>query len=170
VTPRVLVAGIGNIFLGDDGFGVEVARELRRRELPDGVQVGDYGTSGMHLAFDLLAGYGTTILLDAAPRGDAPGTVSLLEVREEDRLDARSDGSLLDAHGMQPEAVLALLAVLGGDAGRVLVVCCEPAEVDQRIGLSEPVARAVPIAVEKVVRLLDDLDHESSSASQREEV
>ena len=96
--PRVLVAGVGNIFLGDDGFGVEVARRLtaasQQGDLPDGVQVGDYGTSGMHLAYDLADhGYETTILVDAAPRGETPGTLTVLEIRAEDRASITASAS-----------------------------------------------------------------------------
>lgn len=149
---RTLVAGIGNIFLGDDGFGVEVARRLAAVELPAGIEVGDYGTSGMHLAYDLLGGYQTTILVDAAPRGGPPGAVSLVELDGE----PASRTPSLDAHGMQPDAVLALLASLGGDAGRVLLVACEPAEVCDRIGLSAPVEAAVPHAVELLTELVGD--------------
>jgi hydrogenase maturation protease len=148
--PRVLVAGIGNIFLRDDGFGVEVAHALEDVTLPNWVQIADYGIRGMHLAYDLMGGYDTTILIDALPRGEAPGTVYLLEP------DAMSDlpvNPALDAHGMQPDAVFRLLKMLGGDAGRVLVVGCEPATVEEGIGLSAPVSDAVGEAV----RLVTDL-------------
>ncbi|MEC3981706.1 hydrogenase maturation protease [Amycolatopsis sp. H20-H5] len=147
--PRVLVAGIGNIFLGDDGFGVEVIKELEGTELPEWVQIADYGISGMHLAYDLLGGYDTTILIDATPRGEAPGTVYLIEADTEEL----SAGSAVDAHGMQPEAVFQLLRMLGGDAGRVLVVGCEPANLDSGIGLSAAVEAAVPEAVRVVTEL-----------------
>lgn len=151
MSPRVLVAGIGNIFLADDGFGVEVARRLREVDLPGQVQVGDYGTSGMHLAFDLLDGYDTAILVDATPRGEPPGTLSVLQPSDT----GRRGSAQLDAHGMQPDAVLALLEQLGGVAPRVLVLGCEPAETERRIGLSAPVERAVAGAVRKVVQLVE---------------
>ncbi|WP_370948326.1 hydrogenase maturation protease [Amycolatopsis sp. cg5] len=148
--PRVLVAGIGNIFLGDDGFGIEVLKELEHVKLPDWVQIADYGISGTHLAYDLLGGYDTTILIDAAPRGDAPGTIYLLEadVEELSKSNLRPD-----AHGMQPDAVFRLLSMLGGDAGRVLVVGCEPATTGSGLGLSAAVEAAVPEAVRIVVEL-----------------
>jgi hydrogenase maturation protease len=105
----VLVAGIGNIFLGDDGWGVEVARRLAALPWPEGVQVADYGTSGLHLAHDLLDGYDTTILIDAAGLGSPPGTVYLVELDP-----AQSAGDRqIDAHGMQPDAVLDLVVMLG---------------------------------------------------------
>jgi hydrogenase maturation protease len=163
MTSRVLVAGVGNIFLGDDGFGVEVARRLTSAELPDWVRVADYGTSGMHLAYDLADGYTTTILIDAAPRGGPPGTLTVLEVEREHRPEPAAaargalDGSrMFDAHGMQPDVVFGVLDMLGAEAGRILVVGCEPASVDYGIGLSEPVAAAVDEAVSMVKTLVAD--------------
>ncbi|WP_236792776.1 hydrogenase maturation protease [Amycolatopsis sp. GM8] len=145
----VLVAGIGNIFLGDDGFGVEVARQLADAGLPPSVRVADYGISGLHLAYELLDGYDTAILVDAAPRGGEPGTVYVIEPGDD-----APDGPL-DAHGMQPDVVLGLLRRLGGDTRRVLVVGCEPADVAERIGLSPRVAAAVPRAVELITELVE---------------
>ena len=160
MSSRVLVAGVGNIFLGDDGFGVEVARRLAFTELPDGVRVADYGTSGMHLAYDIANGYDTTILVDAAPRGGPPGTITVLEVGPEDRpgLAASADGALpgsqlFNAHGMQPDVVFGVLEMLGAKAGRILVVGCQPATLEEGIGLSEPVAAAVDEAIRVVTAL-----------------
>ncbi|MEV6448123.1 hydrogenase maturation protease [Amycolatopsis sp. NPDC051716] len=147
--PRVLVAGIGNIFLSDDGFGVEVVKALAGTDLPEWVRLADYGIAGMHLAYDLTAGYETTILLDATPHGRPPGTLSLIEADVDDLAASAS----IDAHGMQPEAVFRLLRLLGGDAGRVLIVGCEPGCVDEGIGLSPAVAAAVPAAVRAVTEL-----------------
>jgi hydrogenase maturation protease len=144
-----LIAGIGNIFLGDDGFGVEVVRRLDRTRLPRRARVADFGISGLHLAYDLLGGYETTILIDAAPRGGEPGTVYLIEAETA----IGGQAGRLDAHGMQPDAVLGLLRLLGGDAGRVLVVGCEPACLNQGIGLSPVVAAAVPKAADLVIGL-----------------
>jgi hydrogenase maturation protease len=154
-TPRVLVAGVGNVFLGDDGFGVEVARRLAGEDLPAWVRVADFGIRGVHLAFELLDGYDATILVDATPRGGAPGTLYLIEPEQVGQPDGAS--ALVDAHGMEPGAVLELLAALGGSAGRLLVVGCEPADVSERMGLSEPVARAVDGAVSAVREVLDEL-------------
>jgi hydrogenase maturation protease len=159
VTARVLVAGVGNIFLGDDGFGVAVVQRLAEAGLPEGVRVADYGISGMHLAYDLAEGYDLTVLVDAAPRGSPPGTITVLEVGQDQRQDLGSLGSplsssrLFDGHGMSPDVVFGVLGMLGADPGRVLVVGCEPASLEPGIGLSEPVAAAVSEAV-RVVREL----------------
>ena len=160
MTGRMMIAGVGNIFLGDDAFGVEVARRLAAFKLPDWVRVADYGISGMHLAYDLAEGYETTIVIDASPRGGEPGTVYVIEIdaarsRATPREPGAAGGSpLLDAHGMQPDVVFSMLDVLGADAGRVLVIGCEPASVDEGIGLSPPVAAAVDEAVRVVLDLV----------------
>ncbi|MEN3357736.1 MAG: hydrogenase maturation protease [Mycobacteriales bacterium] len=151
MTGRVLVAGVGNIFLGDDGFGPEAARRLAARPLPDGVRVVDYGIRGMHLAYDLLDGYDLLVLLDAAPRGGEPGNVVVLEVGADDIGTGDFDG-----HGMEPTSVLASLGSLGGRLPRTLVVGCEPADTAEGIGLSPAVAAAVDGAVHRVARLLTD--------------
>jgi hydrogenase maturation protease len=163
MTSRVMVAGVGNIFLGDDGFGVEVARRLASAGLPDWVRVADYGISGMHLAYDLAEGYAATILIDAAPRGGPPGTLTVLEVEQEHRPELAAAGGgplqgsrMFDAHGMQPDVVFGVLEMLGAEAGRILVVGCEPASLDHGIGLSEPVEAAVDEAVSLVKTLVAD--------------
>lgn len=152
MSARVLVAGVGNVFLGDDGFGVEVARRLRAAELPEGVRVADFGIRGVHLAYELLDGYQTAILVDATPRGGEPGTVYVIEP---ERPTGASGHTLLDAHGMEPDAVLSMLEVLGGSDAKVLIVGCEPADVQERIGLSPRVAGAVDQAVAVVRELVD---------------
>jgi len=151
-TGRVLVAGVGNIFLGDDGFGVEVARRLAERPLPREVQVADVGIRGVHLAFDLLDGVDLLVLADAAQRGEPPGTVSVLEVTAS----PESGGGdwLMDAHDMTPDAVLGLLSALGGQVGRTVVVACEPADLSAGIGLSGPVEAAVDEAVGAIERIV----------------
>src|SRR5205814_2896537 len=121
--PWLLVAGIGNIFLGDDGFGVATAARLAHRPLPDGVDVRDFGIRGMDLAYALQDPYEVVVFLDAAPRGERPGTVSLIEPE----LDL--DEVVVDAHGMDPLRVLALAQALGRVPPRVLVVACEPETV-----------------------------------------
>jgi hydrogenase maturation protease len=157
MSRRVLVAGVGNVFLGDDGFGVEVAKRLSDEAFPPGVQVADFGIRGVHLAYELLQGYDTLILVDAAPRGEAPGTVFVLEPDFEhaDRLERGESGFVLDAHGMDPEMVLGILADLGGRRPRVLIVGCEPAEVREHMGLSAPVTLAVEEAARVVRELIE---------------
>ena len=156
--PRVLVAGIGNIFLSDDGFGVEVARRLATAQLPGGVTVVDYGIRGMHLAYDLASGFDAAILVDATSRGGAPGTIYVIEPDLPSGPAEPAAGSdptpVLDAHGMEPDVVLGLLDLLGGDRpGRITVVGCEPASVSEGMGLSEPVLASVDEAVRVVLRL-----------------
>jgi len=150
VSARVLVAGVGNLFLGDDGFGPEAARRLAAVTLPEGVEVVDYGIRGMHLAYDLLTGYDALVIVDAVPRGGTPGDVVVLEVGEADL----GEGDY-DAHGMEPTAMLASLGSLGGRLPRTYVVGCEPLDTAECIGLSAPVAAAVDRAVELVERLLE---------------
>jgi len=158
----ILVAGIGNIFLQDDGFGVEVAKRLADSELPEGVKVTDFGIRGVHLAYEMLdGGYDTTILIDAAPRGEAPGTVYLIEP-DLGKIDAQQSASM-DAHSMDPQVVFATLKSLGGSPRRVLIVGCEPLVIDDGIGLSEPVGRAVEEAVRLVHSVVDDLAAERMS-------
>ncbi|MGW5213156.1 hydrogenase maturation protease [Streptomyces sp. NPDC004051] len=157
---RTLVAGVGNIFLGDDGFGVETARRLAREDLPDGVEVADIGIRGVHLAYQLLDGYDTLVIVDATARGGEPGTLYLIDAGAPD-----GDGTPpaadvpLDGHRMSPDAVLALLATLCAGTGatpprRTLVVGCEPACLDETLELSPQVAAAVPEAVRMVTDLV----------------
>jgi hydrogenase maturation protease len=153
---RTLVAGVGNIFLSDDGFGVEVARRLADRPLPAGVEVADVGIRSVHLAFDLLDGCDLLVLADAATRGEAPGTVTVVEL---DPDGARPDEAapaapLLDPHDLGPDALLGLLGSLGARIGRIVGVLCEPERTVPGIGLSPPVAAAVRPAAEMIERLV----------------
>jgi hydrogenase maturation protease len=148
-----LVACVGNIFLGDDGFGVEVARRLAAHPLPDGVRVADFGIRGIHLAYELAEkGYDSTILVDATARGGAPGTVYLIEPNLESW--ETEEGPAADAHAMDPRAMLGLVRTLGGTPGRLLLVGCEPATTEEAMGLSEPVAAAVDEAVALILDVL----------------
>ena len=154
----ILVAGIGNIFFSDDGFGPEVVRRLA----PDpgavddpAVRVVDYGIRGMHLAYDLLDHDGPLVIVDAVPGPGEPGTIRVLEVGSGDL----GEGEF-DAHGMNPVAVLANLEVLGGTLPPTYVVGCVPASVDDGMGLSPPVASAVDAGVAAVLALLNDLQVE----------
>ncbi len=155
--PSILIAGIGNIFLGDDAFGSEVARRLAGRELPDEVRVVDFGIRGFDLAYALLDGYEVTIFVDATPRGGEPGTLYTIEpdLNELDNLDA--EGMMVETHGMNPMKVLGMVKSMGGHFKRILLVGCEPAPLrseDGHMGLSEPVQAAVDEAVEMVESLV----------------
>ncbi|GAA2251807.1 hydrogenase maturation protease [Kitasatospora sp. NPDC001175] len=155
----MLVAGVGNIFLGDDGFGVETVRRLAAQPLPEGVEAVDFGVRGVHLAYQLLDGYRTLVLVDATERGDRPGTLYLIEATGAHPVEPGY--SLLDGHRMGPDAVLALMTTLSAGTGtsppeRVLVVGCEPESVDERLGLSPVVAAAVDRAVELVLQVVRD--------------
>jgi hydrogenase maturation protease len=155
VTASVLVAGIGNIFLTDDGFGSEVARRLASEEMPEGVRVADFGIRGVHLAYELLDGYDALILVDAMAIGEEAGTLTLLEPRMDEAEDVRpAPLAALDAHGMDPATVLAMVGDLGGRVGSVVVVGCEPASLEEGMGLTEPVAEAVEPAVVMVRELV----------------
>jgi hydrogenase maturation protease len=145
----VLVAGVGNLFRGDDGFGPEVARRLAADGgLPPGVRVADYGVRGLHLAHDLLAGYAALILIDALP-GSPAGQVVVLRAGPPD-----DSSPVLDAHRMDPVAVLHAATRLGGTVPPTYVVGCRAADCADRIGLSPAIAAAVPEAVGAVRTLL----------------
>jgi hydrogenase maturation protease len=168
----VLVAGIGNLFLTDDGFGSEVARRLAGTPVPDGVTVVDYGIRGMHLAYDLLDGYDALIVVDALPGDGAPGELTVLEVGPDDLGEAE-----LDAHGMAPVSVLASLGQLGGQLPPTYVVGCRPGDVGDGIGLTPAVAASVDGAVALVLEVLDarldrttERTRASGTARQREEL
>src|SRR5262245_26607892 len=125
-TGRILIAGVGNIFLGDDAFGVEVARRLMRRPLPEGVRVADFGIRGLDLTYALLDGYEAVILVDAAPRGAPPGTLYVLEPELDGADGPEGHGPVVEMHNLDPQKVLRLTRVLGGAVERVLLVGCEP--------------------------------------------
>ncbi|MEU9165437.1 hydrogenase maturation protease [Streptomyces sp. NPDC048424] len=165
MSDRVLIAGIGNVFLGDDGFGVETVRALSAHPLPDGVEAVDFGVRGVHLAYQLLDGYDTLLLVDATARGGEPGTLYLIEADGSgDPGGAGPVGTapgapVLDGHHMSPDAVLALLGTLCAGTGttpprRTLVLGCEPACLDEGIGLSAAVTAAVPEAVRMALDLI----------------
>jgi len=159
--PRILVAGIGNVFLGDDGFGVAVARRLATRALPPGVEVGDFGIRGMDLAYALQGEYDAVVFVDSAPRGEPPGTLSVIEPEID------PDEVVIDTHGMDPVKVLALARALGRVPARVLVVACEPERIvdgehdDDLVGeLSATVEAAVAQAVPLVESVVEELSAE----------
>lgn len=144
---NVLVAGIGNIFFGDDGFGPEVARALAAQPI-EGATIGDYGIRGMHLAYDLVSGYDRAFLIDAVPRGGTPGTLYVIEP------EMRRSDAAPDPHRMDLENVFAFVRTLGGVAPPITIVGCEPTGSFEEIGLTEAVRGAVAPAVELVQRLV----------------
>jgi hydrogenase maturation protease len=155
---RVLVAGIGNVFLGDDGFGVRVAQRLADRGLPAGAEVRDFGIRGLDLAYALQDPYEAVVFVDAAPRGERPGTLTVLEAEPDEDLVA------METHGMDPVQVLALARALGRVPPRVLVVACEPETIvlgehdDELVGeLSAPVEAAVEEGIGLVGSLVEEL-------------
>jgi hydrogenase maturation protease len=154
MTGRTLVAGTGNVFLRDDAFGVEVARLLAGRPRPEGVEVADFGIRAIHLVYELLNGCDLFVLIDASPRGHRPGTVTVLEVDPADH-PATGDAALADAHSLSPDSIFSMLASMGGRPGRCLVVACEPADVSEGMGLSDPVKAALPHAVRAVEEILE---------------
>lgn len=158
MSGEILVAGIGNLFLSDDGFGCEVARRLAGIALPAGVRVRDYGIRGLDLAYALSDGLAAAILVDALPRGAAPGTLFVLEPEvPPGELPAGGPAALLSGHGLDPATVLRLARVLGPATARVRLVGCEPLLLEEGMALSEPVERAVEGAVALVLEQIAEL-------------
>jgi hydrogenase maturation protease len=152
---KVLIACVGNIFLGDDGFGVEVARSLSKRQLPEGVSVKDYGIRGFDLAYALLDPWDLVVIVDALSRGEAPGTLYVIEPE----LNGPASGiSELNPHGMDPVRVLSLAASVGTISTKVLVAGCEPCdfgdELEGRMGLSSPIQGVVEAACDMILDLV----------------
>jgi hydrogenase maturation protease len=147
MTAKILVAGVGNIFLGDDGFGVEVARSLSQRQLPENVTVKDFGIRGFDLAYALLDPWDAVILVDALPRGEAAGTLYVVEPNLAGIGSQASSETAINPHGMDPVRVLNLAASMGTISAQVLVLGCEPNdfgdELEGRMGLSTPVQAAI---------------------------
>ena len=159
---RILVAGIGNIFFGDDAFGCEVAQGLLQTQLPAEVCVNDYGIRGYDLAYAMLEPNDAVILIDAVPRGAEPGTVFLLEL-DLNQLD-KAETESVNAHAMNPVAVLQLVRSLGGSPQKIYLIGCEPAVLEtEELGLSEKVKTAVPVALEMTRELIAKLLHENEN-------
>lgn len=162
---RILIAGIGNIFLGDDAFGVEVARCLTQRPLPEGVRVIDFGIRGLDLAYALTDGYDLAVLLDACPRGGPPGTLYVIEPELNGTAD--SSENLVETHEINPVKVLRLVQSLGGMKGAVRIVGCEPAtfgtEEEPAMGLSQ----AVLASVDEAVGLVESIVQQWSLVQER---
>jgi hydrogenase maturation protease len=162
-TKQILVAGIGNAWLRDDGFGGEVAKLLHDRELPPGVSVADFGTGGLDLAYEVMRGYDALILVDVSRQGEPAGTLYVMEVSSEDVDGKVEDGQMLDPHGMDPQTVLRFVKYVGGWPGRVFVVACEPEIVeDVGFGLSEAVSGALARAADVVLETVAELQSDSA--------
>ncbi|GAC1336613.1 MAG: hypothetical protein NVS2B9_17150 [Myxococcales bacterium] len=161
---RILVAGIGNIFFGDDGFGSEVSRRLIGHPLPEGVRVIDFGIRGFDLTYALLdEGYEAVVMVDVAQRGGEPGTLYVVEPT----LAEQPADIFVETHGMDPAKVLALARAMGGKLEKLRLVACEPqtfGEDGMGMGLSGPVEAAVGPAVELVRSVVADLQREASHA------
>jgi hydrogenase maturation protease len=163
---NILVAGIGNIFFGDDSFGCEVAAQLMRRPLPEGVRVIDFGIRSYDLAYAMMDGPDVTIFIDATPRGQPPGTIFL--IKPDLNILDNAFGEVLNPHSMNPVRVLQLIRSLGGQPGRLYLVGCEPAVLEPEDGamsLSQPVQAAIPKALEMIESLIRDLLAETSNAA-----
>ncbi len=169
----ILIACIGNIFLGDDAFGCEVAKLLAARALPDNVKLVDFGIRSFDLAYALMDGFETTIFVDAAPRGGDPGTIYVIEP-DRAQIDAIDTGNAsFEPHGMDPIKVLSMVKSLGGDFKKIVVVGCEPQFTGEEgigfMGLSEPVQASLGKAVEVVERLVARLLSEQAKPAMNAE-
>jgi hydrogenase maturation protease len=163
---RILVAGIGNAWLMDDGFAGEVVKRLEARELPEGSVVLDFGTGGLDLAYEVMRGYDALVLVDVSRQDGEPGTLYVMEALEEDVEAGIEDGQVINPHAMDPQTVLRFVKTVGAWPGKVVVVACEPARVEEMgIGLTDDVARAVDGAVELVVRTIGDLQSDAAYAA-----
>jgi hydrogenase maturation protease len=155
---RILIAGIGNIFFCDDAFGCEVAKELAQRQMPEGVRVTDFGIRSYDLAYAMMEDYDATILIDATPRGNPPGTVCLIQP-DLSKFDEPAD-EIVNAHSMNPVRVLQMVRALGGNPRSLYVIGCEPAVLEPaegKIGLSEPVQSAIKTAIDMIEKLVTKL-------------
>ena len=155
---RILVAGIGNAWLSDDGFGGEVVKRLEEEALPEGTVVLDFGTGGLDLAYEVMRGYDALILVDVSRQGGEPGTLYVMEADEDSVEGGIEDGDMINPHGMDPQTVLRFVKAVGGWPGKVVVVACEPAHVEEMgIGLSSSVAEVVDRAVEVVESTIEEI-------------
>jgi hydrogenase maturation protease len=171
IRPRILIACIGNIFLGDDGFGVEVARRLAARSLPPETLVKDFGIRGLDLAYALMDSYELTILVDACQRGGIPGSIYLIEPHSIDENTLNANPAGMDAHGMNPMNALRMVKSMGGEVGRIMIVGCEPADLgsieEGKLGLSETVLAVVDEAIALIESLAWKTLHGQSVAAAR---
>ena len=156
--PQILVAGIGNAWLRDDGFGSEVAKRLESHDLPEGVSVFDFGSGGLDLAYEVMRGYHGLVLVDVSQQGGEPGTLYVMEPDPEEIEGGIEDGEVINPHGMDPKTVLRFVKSVGGWPGKVVIVACEPGNVeDMGMGLTDEVSEAVDRAVKLVLEQVEEL-------------
>ncbi len=162
---RILVAGIGNAWLKDDGFGGEVVKRLESRELPEGATVFDFGTGGLDLAYEVMRGYDALLLIDVSRQGGEPGTLYVMEALKKDVEAGIEDGQMINPHAMDPQTVLRFVKTLGAWPGKVVIVACEPAQVEEMgMGLSPEVESAVDAAVGVVIETIEELRTDAAYA------
>lgn len=157
-----MIAGVGNMFMKDDGFGGAVIKKMLDKKFPEGVEVKDFGTGGLKLAYDLMKGYDGLVLLDASSRGEKPGTLYVIEPDENDISPDLEQGGPIDPHGADPVTVLRFVKSIGSWPAKVLIVACEPENVeDYEIGLSESVSAAIDKAIEMVEDIIKEIYSET---------
>jgi hydrogenase maturation protease len=162
---QILVAGIGNAWLRDDGFAGRVVQRLTERELGEGAAVFDFGTGGLDLAYEVMRGYDALVLIDVSRQGGEPGTLYVMEAREDEVEAGIEDGQMINPHAMDPQTVLRFLKTLGAWPGKVVVIACEPAEVEEMgLGLTGEVERAVDGAVELAIETIQELRSDAAYA------
>ena len=155
---RVMIAGVGNMFMKDDGFGGAVIKNILHKQFPEGVEVKDFGMGGLKLAYDLMKGYDGLILLDASPRGEPPGTLYVIEPDESDFDADLEKGGPIDPHGADPVTILRFVKSIGAWPGKVTIVACEPETVDNfEIGLSDSVNASIDKAGEMVEDIIKEI-------------
>ncbi|HLY71530.1 MAG TPA: hydrogenase maturation protease [Puia sp.] len=155
---RVMIAGVGNLFMKDDAFGVEVVKKMMQKEFPEGVEIKDFGTGGLKLAYDLMKGYDGLILLDASKRGGSPGTLYVIEPDEKEFQSSLEEGDTIDPHGGDPLTVLRFVKAFGSWPAKVMIVACEPASTDEfEMGLSDSVKASVDKAIEFVNEIINGI-------------
>jgi hydrogenase maturation protease len=158
---QILVAGVGNAWMLDDGFGSVVAQRLEGREMPSGVKVMDAGSGGLDLAYEIMRGYHALVLLDVSRQGGEPGQLYVIEPDPEDYARPIEDGEMISPHGMDPQTVLRFVNAVGGFSGKVVVVACEPGPIeDLAVGLSPEVElaveRSLDVVMEQIAALRTD--------------
>jgi hydrogenase maturation protease len=162
--PKVLIAGVGNIFLGDDAFGVEVVKRLSEHGLPETVHIADFGIRSYDLAYTLMDDWDLVVLVDAVSRGGEPGTVYVIEA---DTSSQRKSAAGFDGHTMDPVSVLQMVNALGGKLKRMLVVGCEPQQIEfdeSQSGLSPPVERAIDEAIRSINEIVSHASGDAAAA------